>query len=197
MKISLAVFLLLFAAVSTARSQAVRVFGKVVRLSSTYTVQCTNVTLRGNASLLDEFVGKLADIRGNNVGSAAAPVLVVKAITRPAHEYRMGGSARIGEKFELEVRSSSRDGLAVLYVSVGVGFVPLEPFASVLAGTFLLDPGLFFYLSSGSLRETYKVNYPIPNMPTLVGLQVYTQAAVLLNRQLIYINSACRRIKAR
>ena len=186
---------LVFALVQSLPAQRANVYGKLVERGNGYALDCTNIVVRSARISVRDFRGKVVLASGTVSRSGKTLSLEAASLRRSPHVLQMNGSGRIGEKFDIEVKSDGATAV-VVYVAAAPGFVPLEPFASFLQGSFLLDPRGFLYLSSGSASSGYRFDYRIPRVSALVGVQVYTQAAVLRGRDLIYINSACRKISS-
>ncbi len=165
-------------AAASAPAQSIRLLGRVERDPAGFVVACSTVRLQSASVSLDPFVGDIADIRGDNAGTAAAPVIEVVSIARSAETFELTGNARPGG--ELRFRIDSQIG-AYYYFLVGAqpGFTPLDPLFTNISGTFFLNPLAFFVVASGPFAESWEVRVPLPNSPALVGLTAWTQAAVL------------------
>ncbi len=167
---------LLFSALALAQTHTFN--GKVEDVQGTqnqFFLDGTNLPLVSTALNLNAWVGQQAMLQVVNVGTAAAPVLRVDAAT-PTTKVMDMGNLRLGETRTWEVFAPAGSA-AFLFMdwTSNTGFTPVPGFG----GVWLL--GFAPHLLTGGITSppgVFQTTFTTPNVPSLVGLQVTSQALV-------------------
>jgi hypothetical protein len=193
MKLSLVIpALLATTALTTAQSVTLR--GKVEDVSGTtgqFFLDCTDVDLSSIAFNLNLFVGQHVEIQGTWNGSVGTPAVVVEAIANVPESFEIGGGGKIGEQAHPTV-TAAPGSLAFTFASVSTSFLPLGA-----AGTGFLG-GNPFSTGSGTVggAGVLQLNVPVPNDPSLIGVDIFGQAIVLDAGSFSFTNPDCKELKS-
>ena len=166
--------LLLASGVATA--QTVQFRGKVEDVSGTtnqFFVDCTDTDLSSAAFNLNLFVGQQTLITGTWNGSVSAPAVLVTDIQVVAETFEIGGGGKIGDEAKPSV-TGAPGSLGFTFGSLSTSFLPLGGFGVGFLG------GNPFSTGSGTIPGggTLELSIPIPNDPSLIGVDVYGQALI-------------------
>jgi hypothetical protein len=195
MKLSyLPLSLLLFTPLAAAQSVMLR--GKVEDVSGTtgqFIVDCTNVDLSSAAFNLNLFVGSQTEIHGTWNGSSTNPAVVVTAIQLVPETFEIGGGGKIGETAKPTV-TGAPGSLATTFASTSTSFAPLGAWGSVFLG------GNPFHTGTGTIPGggTLELAIQIPNDPTLVGVDVFGQGAIIdtVGGTVLLTNPDCKTLES-
>ncbi|MBK9387932.1 MAG: hypothetical protein IPN34_24205 [Planctomycetes bacterium] len=178
----------------TASAQEVTLYGDVEDVQGTvnqFFLDCTSIQLQSAAIQLATFQGQYVKLRGNNIGTAAAPRIEVTAIEPFAQVTNLGGDRRPGTRFEIDLFLPAGTPYA-LYLGVGEGFVPLGSF-----GTWYLGANSLLYATGMTAGPITTIFAPIPNQPQLVGLDLRVQTIYLPSGgEPIASNVDCKAVRA-
>ncbi len=174
MKLSLAFLLASFALAS---AQSVTLRGKVEDVSGNpgqFFLDCTNVDLSSADFDLNLFVGAQTEIHGTWNGSSTSPAVLVTAIQVVPESFDLGGGGKLGSIAKPSV-TGAPGSLAVTYASTSTSFAPLGAWGTALLG------GSPFLTGSGTIggTGTLELVITIPNDPTLAGVDIFGQGAVV------------------
>lgn len=165
---------LLFAAAAAAQTYTLQ--GKVEDVSGTanqFYLDGTNLTLVSTALNLNAWVGQQAILDVVDIGTPSAPVLRVDAAT-PTTKVMDMGNLRLGQTQTWEVFAPAGTGAFIFMDwTANTGFRPIPGFA----GVYLL--GLSPHFLTGGITNAagaFQTTFTTPNNPTLVGLEVTSQA---------------------
>ena len=184
----------IFAALSLfavpSRAQEVGITGKVVRHGSQFSIDCTDIRLQSSTVRLQDFKNEEVSLEGQNVGTASDPLIEVASIHRATDLLSLSGRTKLGDEIELKLVSPTGVFYAFLYAS-GPGFYVPDPL-SAFRGTLLLDLGTTFIFASGPVTGDDRYAIPIPRDQSLVGLEFWMQAAILVSPWTVqYLNVVC------
>jgi hypothetical protein len=178
----------------TASAQELTLYGDIEDVQGTvnqWFLDCTSIQLQSTAIQLAPFQGQYVKLRGNNIGTLAAPRIDVTAIEPFAQVTNLGGDRRPGTRFEVDLLLTANTPYA-LYLGVGEGFVPLGSF-----GTWYLGPNHVLYAAGLTAGPITTILAPIPNQPRLVGIELRAQTIYLPSGgEPIASNVDCKTIRA-
>lgn len=140
--------------------------------AGTHILECTGVVLQSNSIDLSLLEGQLVKLFGNQ-SNATCPLIDVTAAANPPSTLVWCGtpSPNCPLKFKL-----CPGGLSQFWLFLGLapGYKPLDP----AKGTWLLgDPFLLFAAGMGGFAACHEVNVTVPNVPSIIGLDVWLQGA--------------------
>lgn len=158
-------------------AQTISLTGEVTEQDGIFGLLDTNLVLHSGALDLSNHVGQRLDLAGTLlVGSMPTQIIIDSSVPSPSR-LRITGDNRIGRTFSLRLTDDS----ALTYyslVSLGEGFLPLDPLFLHVHGSLFLDVQSLFTLSAGPLTEEWLMSITIPNEPSLAGLELLFQASV-------------------
>jgi hypothetical protein len=177
---------------SLAAAQHATLRGKVEDVSGTtdqFIIDCANVDLTSATFDLNLFVGSHVEIQGIWDGSTTSPLVDVTAILEVPESFELGGGGKIGSPLKPSV-TGTPGALAITMGAVSNAFLPLGTFGTILLG------GTTFHTGSGTIPAggTLELSIEVPNDPTLVGVDVFGQAAILDTgaSTLLFTNPDCQ-----
>lgn len=114
-------------------------------------------------------------------GTWNGSVIEVTAIQTTTESFSISGNGSIGHHFDFNTVGAP-GGLAINLIALDAAFVGVGSLAVQL------DPASAVVLDAGSLGSAgeFKSRLDIPNVPSLVGLRVYGQGAVLQPGNVLY-----------
>ncbi|MEC7584302.1 MAG: hypothetical protein VYE77_08290 [Planctomycetota bacterium] len=181
MKTLLRASLLLSAAIawptSQTTAQTVSLTGEVTEQNGTFGLLDTSVVLQSGALDLSNHVGQRLDLTGTLLPGSTPPQITVDSSAPAPSRLRITGDNRIGRTFSLRLTDTTAISYYVL-VSLGEGFLPLDPLFPHVHGSLFLDTSILITLSSGPLTEEWIMDIAIPNDPSFAGLELLFQASV-------------------
>lgn len=166
---------LLFVVTLAAQTETLR--GKVEDVPGTanqFFLDGTNLPLVSTALNLNLWVGQQAILQVVNIGTATAPVLRVDTAVATTQVMDMH-NLRLGHTNNMEVFAPAGSAAFILMdLTANTGFLPLGAWGVWLLGT---SP----YLHAGGITtalNVFQAPFTTPNIPSLVGLQISSQAFV-------------------
>lgn len=162
---------------TTATAQTVSLTGEVTEQDGIFGLLDTNLVLHSGALDLSNHVGDRLDLTGTLLLGSIPPQVVVDSSAPAPSRLRITGDNRIGRTFSLRLTDTTAISYYVL-VSLGEGFLPLDPLFPHVHGSLFLDVSNLITLSSGPLTEEWIMNIAIPNDPSFAGLELLFQSSV-------------------
>lgn len=140
-----------------------------------FVIDGTKTTLTSSTISLLPFVGQQVIGTGVWNGSTTSPNIFVLSMSLVAESFSIGGGASIGDSLQFTVAGSAND-VCVAVGSLGSGFTNFGPLGICFLGfPTLLILGDGVADSSGE----FSVDVEIPNLPALIGLNIFGQGAIL------------------
>lgn len=162
--------------VATAAAQTYTLNGKVEDVPGTvnqFFLDGTRIPVVSTVLNLNAWVGTQASLDVVNIGTASAPILRVDAAAPTAKVMDMG-NLRLGQTQTWEVFAPAGTGAFIFMDwTDNTGFRPIPGFS----GVYLL--GLSPHFLTGGITNAagvFQTTFTTPNNPTLVGLEVTSQA---------------------
>lgn len=166
---------LLFVVTLAAQTETLR--GKVEDVQGTanqFFLDGTNLPLVSTALNLNLWVGQQAILQVVNIGTATAPVIRVDAAVATTQVMDIH-NLRLGQTNNMEVFAPAGSAAFIfLDFTANTGFLPAGAF-----GVWLLSASP--YLHAGGItaaQNVFQAPFTTPNIPSLVGLQITSQAFV-------------------
>jgi hypothetical protein len=157
-------------------AQEVTLYGQVENVQNTanqWFLDCTNIQLQSATIQLAPFHRLYVKLTGTNLGTAAAPRIEVASVVAFPQVTNLGGDRRPGTRFEIDLFVAAGTPYA-MYVAVGGSFTPVGSL-----GTWYLGEANLLVAAGTTAGAVTTVLVPIPNTPSLVGLEVLAQCAYL------------------
>ncbi len=183
MRTLLTIFAVVLFSASAAHAQLTQVItGRVVAAnnpcdpSATHQLQCTDVFLRSEAVDLGKFEGSVVKVSGTVASVFGCALVDVKSVEDAPVSASLTAIFGFRPGRPVLFTTQAPIGSFVVYVmSTGPGFVPLGPFGAILIDplTLVVDATPDVSLLGFTVR-----NYPIPDVPAIVGCTVNTQMVV-------------------
>lgn len=171
-------------------AQNIRLVGTVTQTSTGYGLLNSSVELVSAGVDLSQHVGDDLDMTGALVAGSNPPRVGIETEQNANSWLRLQGNPRLGGRFVMRID----DQLATEYytfLSLGEGFLPLDPIVPVVHGTLFLDLATTLTVAWGFMQNSWRQEVPIPNDPGLVGVRLRFQSAVMQSPgHLLYINPA-------
>lgn len=146
--------------------------GPTICLTGTHRIECTPIILQSNSVDLTQYEGQLVKLLGNQTG-LTCPQINVTAVVTPPSTLLWCGSPTPGCPLKFKVCPG---GISQYWLFLGLapGYKPLDPGK----GSWLLgNPFLLFASGSGGAGPCNEVTVTVPNIPSIVGLDVWLQGA--------------------
>lgn len=179
---------------SLCHAQPVHFRGKVEDVGGNqFIVACTSTKLTSGTLNLQDYVGLQVEAKGNWNGLVTTPTVDVTAAAVVARTFEVGGNGKIGGDLIFAVTSTPGD-FTVMLLAPGPSFIP-----STERGVFFLDPRPLLKIGSGIVpgTGTLEVKVSVPNDPTLVGLAIHGQAAIVPQTgNTFYSNPDCKTLSS-
>ena len=185
--------LLLLGGSLVAQTQTVR--GKVEDVRQTanqFVLDCTNIPLTSSTLVLKNLVGTQQILEVVNTGTAASPVLEVKAAKATIKIFDMG-NLKLGKSASWQVNSTpGNTALVFINGKSRTSYLPLGKLGTWLVG---LD-AVFLTAGLVSGQGQFEFKFTMPNLPALVGTTFVGQAVVVdKSRGIQLSNSDCREVR--
>lgn len=177
-----------------ANAQDVHFVGKVENVSGTnnqFFVDCTSTALTSALVDLNAWVGQTVEIQGNWNGSASEPGVSVNAVSSATESFELGGKFELGENAVVGFTGNPGD-TAIGFLSLGSGF------STTAAGSVVfLDPGQVVLSLSGVIGGLgdAEFEFTIPNVPSIAGIEVFGQGAIVSATTTALTNPDCKTIQ--
>jgi len=171
-------------------AQEVTLRGKVEDVLSTgqFVVDCSNTSLVSSAVNLGAFVGQHVLLTGALLPNTGGPLVNVSSLQPTAEIFEIPGNPQVGE--EMRFAAAFTPGTRVVFfASLAPGFTPVGR-----AGTLLLDRRQLVRGPTGIIPApgNLELEIAVPNIPELIGLDVYAQALLLTGSGMILSNPDCK-----
>ena len=177
-----------------AQAQTVVFRGQIEDVQGTqnqFFLDCTDTSLTSSAFNLNLFMNQSLEITGNWNGSFTNPSVEVTALTPVVESFEIGGGAKIGETSNM-TWTGAPGSVAIGRIALDTAFVPLGGDTGVLfldLSTSVL--GRNGVIGGGGILQS---NFFIPDNPSLVGLDIYGQGAIITGGVVTLTNPDCKEI---